>query len=93
MTERFADMMSEMENKVLDSSCGHGLTSEMAHFVTKRPNIKFIFTFAHGSKHSNTHIGTIKLYFSGPKGIRPFLFENIAMVPRATLNILSEFRL
>ncbi|POM72377.1 LOW QUALITY PROTEIN: Hypothetical protein PHPALM_10913, partial [Phytophthora palmivora] len=76
---------------VLDSGCGHGLTSEMTRFVRKTPNTQYMFTFAQGSKHSNTHIGTIKLYLCGPKGIKPFLFDNIAMVPHATSNILSEF--
>ncbi|GMF60967.1 unnamed protein product [Phytophthora fragariaefolia] len=63
----------------------------MARFVRKEPNAQYMFTFAQGSKHSNTHIGTIKLYLHGPLGIRPFLFENIALVPNATSNILSEF--
>ncbi|POM81689.1 Hypothetical protein PHPALM_307 [Phytophthora palmivora] len=76
---------------VLDSGCGHGLTSEMTRFVRKPPNTQYMFTFAQGSKHSNTHIGTIKLYLCGSKGIKPFLFDNIAMVPHATSNILSEF--
>ncbi|POM60386.1 hypothetical protein PHPALM_30767 [Phytophthora palmivora] len=76
---------------VLESGCGHGLTSEMTQFVRKKPNTQYMFTFAQGSKHSNTHIGTIKMYLRGPKGIRPFLFDNKAMVPHATSNILSDF--
>ncbi|POM68886.1 Retrovirus-related Pol Polyprotein, partial [Phytophthora palmivora] len=63
----------------------------MTRFVRKTPNTQYMFTFAQGSKHSNTHIGTIKLYLCGPKGIKPFLFDNIAMAPHATSSILSEF--
>eukprot|EP00644_Phytophthora_capsici_P003681 jgi/Phyca11/129281/e_gw1.82.123.1 len=50
-----------------------------------------MFTFAEGSKHTNTHIGTVKLYLHGPGGIRPFLFTNIALVPHAKSNILSAY--
>eukprot|EP00644_Phytophthora_capsici_P002888 jgi/Phyca11/48804/gw1.85.99.1 len=76
---------------VLDSGCGFGLTGDASKFVTKRPDTGYTFTFAQGSKHSNTHPGTVKLYFFGPDGIRPFLFENIALVPHATSIILSEY--
>eukprot|EP00644_Phytophthora_capsici_P003125 jgi/Phyca11/103108/e_gw1.7.539.1 len=76
---------------VLDSGCGFGLTGDASKFVTKRPDTGYTFTFAQGSKHSNTHLGTVKLYFFGPDGIRPFLFENIALVPHAKSNILSEY--
>ncbi|OWZ01274.1 LOW QUALITY PROTEIN: hypothetical protein PHMEG_00027375, partial [Phytophthora megakarya] len=51
----------------------------------------YMFTFEEGSKHSNTHIGTVKLYFQGAQGISPFLFENIALVSHAKSNILREF--
>ncbi|GMF30798.1 unnamed protein product [Phytophthora fragariaefolia] len=40
---------------VLDSGCGHGLTSEMVQFVRKEPNTQYMFTFAQSSKHSNTY--------------------------------------
>ncbi|EEY59529.1 uncharacterized protein PITG_12095 [Phytophthora infestans T30-4] len=73
---------------VLDSGCGFGLTSEESRFVEKRPDNGYMFTFAEGSKHTNTHIGTVKLYLHGPGGIRPFQFTNIALVPHA---ILSEY--
>ncbi|OWZ10388.1 hypothetical protein PHMEG_00016765 [Phytophthora megakarya] len=76
---------------VLDSVCGFGLTSDQTKFVELRSDKGYMFTFAEGSKHSNTHIGTVKLYFQSTQGIRPFLFENIALVPHATSNILSEF--
>ncbi|OWZ11411.1 Transposable element [Phytophthora megakarya] len=76
---------------VLDSGCGFGLISNQTKFVELRSDKGDMFTFADGSKHSSTHIGTVKLYFQGPQGIRPFLFENIALVPHAKSNILSEF--
>ncbi|POM64446.1 Hypothetical protein PHPALM_20015 [Phytophthora palmivora] len=79
-TEHFAGMMSELESKV-------------TRYVKKKPSTRYMFTFDLGSKHSNTHISTIKLYLRGPKGIRLFLLDNTAMVPHATSNILSEFGL
>eukprot|EP00644_Phytophthora_capsici_P014094 jgi/Phyca11/99013/e_gw1.3.1027.1 len=85
------DSILTTDSWVLDSGCGHGLTSEITRFVSKRSNSQYMFTFAQGSKHSNTHIGTIKLYLRGPNGIKPFLFDNIAMVPHSTSDILSEF--
>ncbi|KAE8912299.1 hypothetical protein PF007_g25767 [Phytophthora fragariae] len=85
------DLYLTSDSWVLDSGCGHGLTSETARFVQKEPNTQYMFTFAQGSKHSNTHLGTIELYLRGPQEIRPFLFENIVLVPDATSNILSEF--
>ncbi|GMG16292.1 unnamed protein product [Phytophthora fragariaefolia] len=109
-TERFADMLMEVEDKVrtvypylldddshltkdswmLNSGCGRGLTSEVKHFISMKPNRQYMFTFAQGSKLSNTHIGTINLYLHGPHGIRLFLFKNVAIVPNVTSNILSE---
>ncbi|GMF23563.1 unnamed protein product [Phytophthora fragariaefolia] len=75
---------------VLDSGCGFGLTSDASKLVEHRPDNGYMFTFAEGSKHMNTHVGTVKLYLHSPKGIKPFLFENIALVPLAKSNILSE---
>lgn len=76
---------------VLDSRCGLGLTCDGAKVVEKNPDTGYMFTFAQESKHSNTHIGTVKVYLHGLSGIRPFLFENIALVPQASSNIFSEF--
>ncbi|GMF47630.1 unnamed protein product [Phytophthora fragariaefolia] len=76
---------------VLDSGCGFGLTSDASKLVEHRPDNGYMFTIAEGSKHMNTHVGTVKLYLHSPKGIKPFLFENIALVPLAKSNILSEF--
>ncbi|KAG3110598.1 hypothetical protein PI125_g9874 [Phytophthora idaei] len=79
------------ESWVLDSGCGFGLTSDASKLVEQRPNNGYMFTFAEGSKHTNTHVGTVKLYLRGPNGVKPFLLENIALVPHAKSNILSEY--
>jgi hypothetical protein len=50
-----------------------------------------MFTFGEGTKLHNTHLGTVKLYFSGPCGIKPLIFDNVALVPGAKSNILSEY--
>ncbi|GMF21560.1 unnamed protein product [Phytophthora fragariaefolia] len=76
---------------VLDSGCGYGLTANASLFVSKKLSQEFRFTFGEGSKLSNTHIGSVKLYFLGPDGIQPFYFDNMALVPKAKANILSEY--
>ncbi|OWZ00295.1 hypothetical protein PHMEG_00028549 [Phytophthora megakarya] len=64
---------------------GAKLTSEQ-----DQASEEFRFTFGEGTKLSNTHVGTVKLYFQGPDGIRPFEFDNMQLVPKALANILSE---
>ncbi|GMF48154.1 unnamed protein product [Phytophthora fragariaefolia] len=76
---------------VLASGCGYGLTANASLFVSKKLSQEFIFTFGEGSKLNNTHIGSAKLYFLGPDGIQPFYFDNMALVPKAKANILSEY--
>ncbi|GMF34342.1 unnamed protein product [Phytophthora fragariaefolia] len=77
---------------VLDSGCGgYGLTANDSHFVSKKLSQDFRFTLGEGSKLSNTHIGSVQLYFWGPDGIQSFYFDNMALVPKATANILSEY--
>jgi hypothetical protein len=78
---------------VLDSGCGFGLTSDKSNFIEKRVDKSYTFTFGQGSKLHNTYVGSIKLYFYGVTGIEPFYFNNIALVPNATSNIISENQL
>ncbi|KAK1930907.1 hypothetical protein P3T76_013496 [Phytophthora citrophthora] len=87
-----AERMNKMQMRARQR-CGFGLTSGTTKFQEMRPNRGYMFTFAQGSKHSNTHIGTVKMYLHEPDGIRPYLFENIALVPHAKSNILSELTL
>ncbi|KAK1944242.1 hypothetical protein P3T76_004154 [Phytophthora citrophthora] len=74
---------------VLDSGCGYGLTADESLFVRKQHSQTCSFTFGEGSKLNNTHVGSVKLYFLGPDGIKPFQFDNMALVPKAKANILS----
>ncbi|GMF37175.1 unnamed protein product [Phytophthora fragariaefolia] len=76
---------------VLDSGYGYGLTANASLFVSKKLSQEFRFTLGEGSKLSNTHIGSVKLYFLGSDGIQPFYLENMALVPKAKANILSEY--
>ncbi|OWZ22115.1 hypothetical protein PHMEG_0003232 [Phytophthora megakarya] len=52
-----------------DPGCGYGLTADVTLFVRKQASEEFRFTFGEGTKLSNTHVGTVKLYFHGPDGI------------------------
>ncbi|GMF33265.1 unnamed protein product [Phytophthora lilii] len=76
---------------VLESGCGYGLTADASLFTHRERNTEFRFTFGEGTKLCNTHIGTVQLYFLGPQGIKPFRFDNMALVPKAKANILSEY--
>ena len=76
---------------VLDSGCGFGLTTMASAFVTKVPDESMGFTFGEGTILHNTHLGCIKLFFMSPNGIQPFQFDNVALVPGAKSNILSEY--
>ncbi|EGZ30314.1 hypothetical protein PHYSODRAFT_419271, partial [Phytophthora sojae] len=76
---------------VLDTGCGYGLTASESVFVTKQPNSDYVFTFGQGSKLRNTFVGTVKLFLMSPTGVKSVQFSDIALVPHAKSNILSEF--
>ncbi|OWZ03486.1 LOW QUALITY PROTEIN: hypothetical protein PHMEG_00024774 [Phytophthora megakarya] len=73
---------------VLDSGCGYGLTADATLFVRKQASEEFRFTFGEGTKLSNTHVGTVKLYCHGPDEIGLFERDNMALVPKAKANVL-----
>ncbi|GMF46204.1 unnamed protein product [Phytophthora fragariaefolia] len=53
---------------VFDSGSGYGLTANASLFVSMKLTQEFRFTFGEGWKLSNTHIGSVKIYFLGPDG-------------------------
>lgn len=76
---------------VLDSGCGYGLTADRTRVVKLQWNQEYAFMFAEGTKHTDTHVGTIKLFLKSRNGIVPFYFNDVALVPNAKSNIISEY--
>ncbi|GMF67065.1 unnamed protein product [Phytophthora fragariaefolia] len=64
------------------SGCGYSLTANVSLFVSKKVSQEFKFTFGEGSKLSNTHIVSVKLYLLGPDGIQSFYFDNMTLSVR-----------
>lgn len=75
---------------VLDSGCGQHLTGRRDLFSLLKDNTRIVFTFGQGSKLSSNHIGIIHVGFDSVDGIRTFRIHNVAYVPGAKSNIVSE---